>query len=184
MPPAAPESTVDPGSGRPGGKGPGRKEVLDLLYRLEAQLTEIIPIGLVPEGLRLDVYFDGRLTHGELAGAQLRGIDYLLLRTDGVGVIDVHAAVVADEGHVEIKAQGYLVAPDGVELPPPDTILAPDFSWPDVELVVQECAVLRTGAAGWQDLNTTIAAIEGAVNPGTGQLVLEARAFKRAGTPA
>jgi hypothetical protein len=155
---------------------------MDLLYRLEAQLTETVPIGVVPEGVRLDLYFDGRLTHGQLAGARVRGIDYLLLRADGVGVIDVRAAFVADGGHVEVKAQGYLVAPDDVELPPPDAILAPGYIWPDVELPIREFAVLRTGAAEWQDLNTTIAAIEGTVNPGTGQLALEARAFERAGT--
>ena len=129
---------------------------MDLLYRLEAQLTDILPIGLVPEGVRLDVHFDGRLTNGELAGARVRGIDYLLLRSDGVGVVDAREAVVADEGHIEIKAQGYLVPPDGLELPPPDVILAPGFSWPDVELPVQEFALLRTGVAEWQGLNTTI----------------------------
>ena len=154
---------------------------MDLLYRLEAQPTEILPIGLVPEGVRLDVYFDGRLTHGQLAFARVRGIDYLLLRSDGVGVLDVREAVVADEGQVEVKAQGYLVPPDDVELPPPDVILAPGFTWPDVALPLQEFALLRTGVAEWQDLNTTIAALEGSVNPGTGQLVLEARAVKPAG---
>jgi hypothetical protein len=155
---------------------------MDLLYRLEAQLTEIIPIGLVPEGVRLDVHFNGRLTHGQLAGARLRGIDYLLLRTDGIGVVDAREAVVADHGRIEVKAQGYLVPPEDIELPPPNAILAPGFTWPDVELPVQEFALMRTGVAEWQDLNTTIAAIEGSVNPGTGQLVLEARAFKPAGT--
>jgi hypothetical protein len=155
---------------------------MDLLYRLEAQLTETVPIGIVPEGVRLDIYFDGRLTHGQLAGARVRGIDYLLLRADGVGVIDVRAAFVADGGHVEAKAQGYLVAPDDVELPPPDAILAPGYTWPDVELPIREFALLRTGVAEWEDLNSTVAAVEGSVNPGTGQLVLEARAFKPAGT--
>jgi hypothetical protein len=112
----------------------------------------------------------------------VRGIDYLLLRADGVGVIDVRAAFVADEGHVEARAQGYLVAPDDVELPPPDAILAPGFTWPDVELPIREFALLRTGVAEWQDLNATVAAIEGSVNPGTGRLVLEARGFRPAAT--
>ena len=154
---------------------------MELLYRLEAQLTEILPIGLVPEGVRLDVHFDGRITHGQLAGAQLRGIDYLLLRSDGVGVVDAREAVVADEGHVEIKAQGYLVPPEDVELPPPDVILAPGFRFPDAEMPVQEVASMRTGVAEWQGLNSTIATLEGFVNPGTGELVLEARPLERAG---
>jgi hypothetical protein len=155
---------------------------MDLLYRLEAELTEVVPFDRVPEGVRLDVSFDGRATDGQLAGAQVGGIDYLLLRTDGVGVIDVRARVVAHEGHAEVKADGYLVPPDGVELPPPEELLAPGFTWPDVELLVQEVAFLRTGVADWQDLNTTIAKIDGTVNPGTGQLVLEARALKPAST--
>ena len=54
-----------------------------------------------------------------------------------------------DEGHIEIKAQGYLVPPDGLELPPPDVILAPGFSWPDVELPVQdEAAAGRDRSTG------------------------------------
>jgi hypothetical protein len=154
---------------------------MDLLYRLEAQLTEIIAIGVVREGVRLDLYFDGGITQGRFAGAKLRGIDYLLLGTDGVGVIDVHAAVVADQGHVEVKADGYVRPPVGVELPPPGALLASGFTWPDAELLVQEVARLRTGATEWQDLNTTLATIDGTVNPGTGQLVVEARALKPAG---
>jgi hypothetical protein len=70
---------------------------MDLLYRLEGQMTETVPIGLVPEGVRLDVYFEGRLTHGQLAGARVRGIDYLLLRADGVGVTDVSSPSCAPE---------------------------------------------------------------------------------------
>jgi hypothetical protein len=156
---------------------------VDLLYRFEAQLTEILPIGLVPEGVRLDVHFDGRLTHGQLEGARVRGIDYLLLRSDGIGVVDAREVVVADGRHVAVNVQGYLIPPDDVELPPPHVILAPDFTWPDVALPLHEFALLRTGVSEWQDLNKTVAACEGFVNPGTGQLVIEARAFKPAGTP-
>ena len=56
---------------------------MKLAYRFEAMLTEVVPIGLVPEGIRLDAFFKGSITDGPLSGATLRGIDYLLLRAEG-----------------------------------------------------------------------------------------------------
>ena len=59
----------------------------ELLYRFEADL-EITPSGLTPEGIRMTVDYEGEITTGMLQGARVWGTDPLLLRTDGVGVID------------------------------------------------------------------------------------------------
>ena len=67
---------------------------MEAVYRFEATLTESVPVGLVPEGVRLDVHFEGEVVEGALTGARVRGIDYLLLRADGVGVIVAVAAAV------------------------------------------------------------------------------------------
>ena len=56
-------------------------------YAYEATLTRVVPIGLVPEGVRLDAHYTGTITEGPLAGDAVEGVDYLLLRPDGVGVI-------------------------------------------------------------------------------------------------
>ncbi len=48
---------------------------MDLLYRFDAQITDIVSIGVVPDDLRLDVHFEGRVTEGRLVGARVRGID-------------------------------------------------------------------------------------------------------------
>jgi hypothetical protein len=53
------------------------------VYRFEADITEAVPVGIVPEGIRLDSYYSGQVVEGLLSGTTLRGIDYLLLRSGG-----------------------------------------------------------------------------------------------------
>ena len=71
---------------------------MEPLYRFDAELTEIVPIGLVPEGVRLDAHFEGTVTAGALEGMHVRGVDYLLLRADGVGVIDAYELDLVRDG--------------------------------------------------------------------------------------
>ena len=57
-------------------------------------------IGPTPEGLRLNVYIDG----GEVVGSRINGkvlpvgADWLLIRSDGVGVLDIRATLQTDDG--------------------------------------------------------------------------------------
>ena len=57
-------------------------------------------IGPTPEGLRLNVYVTG----GEVTGPRLRGRvrpvggDWLTIRTDGVGILDVRATIETHDG--------------------------------------------------------------------------------------
>lgn len=89
------------------------------LYRFEAAFTELVPIGFVPEGLRLDAHYRGSVVDGDLTGAGVRGIDYLLFRPDGIGVLDVHGTVTTDRGCIAVRAGDYLLPPAEFELPPP-----------------------------------------------------------------
>jgi hypothetical protein len=149
---------------------------MDLVYRFEADLTEVVPVGLVPEGIRFDAYFSGKVVEGLLSGATLRGIDYLLLRSDGVGVIDAYEVFSIDaDQHVSAHVQGYLTPPPEVQLPPPEVILSPEFRWPDVPLPAHGFVLLRTGAEDLAWMNHTAIALEGTVNMVTGKLVVEAR---------
>jgi hypothetical protein len=49
-----------------------------------------------PEGLRLDIPFQGELK-GKIAG-QIAGTDYAVLRGDGVGLLHVHAVITTKDG--------------------------------------------------------------------------------------
>jgi hypothetical protein len=150
---------------------------MDLLYRFKAALTETVLVGLVPEGIRLDVHFAGQVTAGALVGARLRGINYLLLRGDGIGVIDEYETIDASDGRVvSAHAQGYIVPPKGAEFPPPEVLLSPDFTWPDdVPLPLHGFVLYRTGAPDLAHLNRTVASFHGHVDVGRTQLVMEAR---------
>ncbi len=149
---------------------------MELLYRFEASLTETVLVGHVPEGIRLDVHFEGQVTAGALVGARLRGIDYLLLRGDGVGVIDAYETIDAGDGRVvSARAQGYMVPPEGVELPPPEVLLSPDFTWPDdLPFSLRGFALYRTGAPDLAHLNRIVASFHGHLDVGRTQLVVEA----------
>ena len=79
-------------------------------YAFEAQFTAVKPLGLTPLGLRLDIEFAGLVTDGPLAGKALTGTDYLLIRPDGIGQIDVREVI--RDGEVvlaTLRVTGYIV---------------------------------------------------------------------------
>lgn len=145
-------------------------------YSWEAQITKIVPVGLTPAGLRMDVHFSGHLNDGELAGAELNGIDYLLLRPDGVGVIDARESIISSNnaGAVHARALGYIVPP--FPMPPLAALLEPDFSWPDVDLPMHGAVQLETGEAN-SALNRTVFSFTGTVNVASGKLGIQAQSI-------
>ncbi len=76
--------------------------VTDYGFTLQAILSgEAIP----PQGARVDVAFAGSAT-GRLAG-QVRGIDYVRIRTDGRVDLDIHAIIETQDGHrIALSADG------------------------------------------------------------------------------
>ena len=81
---------------------------LKLLASLTATATEFVAFGDTPLGQRMDVHFEGDLTGGVLSG-KMRGIDYVLIRSDGVSEINARAAITTTDG-ASISAQilGYV----------------------------------------------------------------------------
>ena len=147
---------------------------MEPLYRFEAQFTALVPIGAVPDGVRLDAHFEGSVVEGELAGWTVRGVDYLRFRSDGVGVLDAREVLLRDAESVEVRAGGYLIPPAGFALPAPEVLLAPDFVWPELELPFYGFATFATAAQPRQQLNRTVGTFNGIANPGAGTLVVEA----------
>lgn len=150
-------------------------------YGFRAQLTRISPVGLTPVGLRLDVGFAGKVSDGPLAGCAIDGIDYLLIRSDGVGVIDARELISGDgRAAVSVHAVGYIVAP--FAMPELSVLADPAFSWPDVDLPVHGSSMVQTADPALKAANRTVYGWNGAVNVAQGILEIQARTL--AATPA
>jgi len=81
---------------------------LELLASLTATATEFIAYGDTPLGQRMDIYFEGELTGGPLSG-KMRGIDYVLVRADGVSEINARATVLTGDGaNISMQIFGYM----------------------------------------------------------------------------
>jgi hypothetical protein len=147
----------------------------DLLYSLDGAFSEIIAIGLVADGFRLNGHFGGPVTAGDLTGAQVTGVDYFRIRHDGLGVVRAHEVVTAAEGVIAVELNGFLRPPEGVEAPLPTNILQPGFTWPEQPYTIHVSATFETAAADLDYLNETVVAHSGTVNFTTGRLHIDAR---------
>ena len=147
----------------------------DLLYRAEASFTDIVPIGPVSSGFRMNGHFAGTVTHGDLAGAALTGVDFFRIRHDGVGVVRAHEVVTLDGQVVAVELDGLLLPPQGVPAPTPHDIVQPGFAWPTEPYTIHVTATFETAIPGLAELNRTVVAHSGAVNFSDGSLVIEAR---------
>lgn len=104
----------------------------------------------------------------------MRGIDYLLIRSDGITVVDAHAVISTDAGqNISTHTQGYVTSPPEVQRPPPEVILSSEFRWPDVPLPLHGFVLCKTSVEELLWMNRTALVSEGAGNMGTGKLVIE-----------
>jgi len=163
--------------------GPGRDpDPGRFLYRFEAEL-DVVPIGIVPEGIRMANTFDGTVTTGEFEGARVWGIDHFILRRDGVGIVDAPKTIsgqaisgrpLRGEGfHLFEHIRAYSLPPAEVEMPPLEAILEPDFEWPDILFPIQGFSTFRAAQPELAHLNRAIARIDGWVDFTTGRLAVE-----------
>ena len=80
---------------------------LKLLMSFQGKVTELINFGNTPLGRRFDAYFEGELTEGVLSG-RMRGVDYILVRPDGIAEINVRAVITTQEGvNISVLISGY-----------------------------------------------------------------------------
>jgi len=150
-----------------------------LLYRFEAQL-EFVPIGIVAEGLRMANPFEGRVTEGVFEGARVWGIDHLLVRSDGVSVIDAQKTISLGDRHVYEHLHGYCLPPEGIDMPPLETMLSPGFQWPDIPFPVFGASTFRTAWPGFAHLNRAVARVDGWASFATGRLAVDTRILSHA----
>lgn len=146
-----------------------------LLYTLDGQFSEIIVIGAVAEGFRLNGHFGGTLASGPLAGARMTGVDYFLLRHDGIGVVRAHELIYSGDHVVAAELTGVLRPPPGIAAPRPADITRPGFAWPAEPYTIHVSARFETASPELAWLNATVVAHGGWVNFATGALHVEAR---------
>lgn len=80
---------------------------MDLLTSFQGKVTELINFGNTPLGRRFDAYFEGGLTGGALSG-MMRGVDYILIRPDGIAEINVRASITTqDQVNISVLISGY-----------------------------------------------------------------------------
>lgn len=152
---------------------PGKQNA-PLLYRFEAQLSPNV-VGLVPEGLLMANAFEGRVTEGLMKGARVWGVDHLLIRSDGVGVIDAPKTISLGDRHLFEHVRGYCVPPLGMPIPPLEEMLSPDFAWPDAPFTVRGTSLFRAADPELARLRSAIARIDGRAWFSTGRLEVETR---------
>lgn len=143
-------------------------------YGFQAQITRVAPVGVVPDGLRIDVGFAGSMSDGPLTGSPIEGVDYLLIRADGIGVIEAREYVVVEGGGaLSLRVDGYIVPP--FPMPPLEALLDPAFEWPDADLPLHGAARMSAASAQLAAVNQNVYAFNGAVNMARGSLVVAGR---------
>ena len=133
---------------------------MSLDYRFQARLTDTVEIGRVSGGLRMDNYFDGRMTEGELAGARVRGIDKIRVRDDGSVVLDIRETIETDRGAIAADVRGYAI---------------PDPAAPHVH-EIRGFALFDTAVPEYAAYNTAVVAIHGSIDMATRELEISGRA--------
>ena len=128
----------------------------ELLYELKGKFTGAVEIGAVPEGMRINFPVAGDISGPKISG-KIEGVDYVLIRADGVGLLHAHAVVTTDEGD-------------------PISVDVSGFATPTQEegrYDLKEAVTFRTGSKKFAWLNTTQAVGEGFTNTKTGELYVK-----------
>lgn len=138
-------------------------------YSVEATVTAIHPIGLVPGGLRMNGHFAGTITDGLFAGSSFEGVDYNLMRPDGVLVANVHMLIAIPDGPpVAVRIKGFWVPTH--EFPPLEAFLDPEFEFPDIEIPGHMAVWHETMLPQYAHLNHTLFGFSGTLNLARGEL--------------
>jgi len=135
----------------------------ELLGELSVDLEEPLEVGATPHGVRR-IY---RVKGGTFEGPKLKGQvlpgggDWLLIRPDGAGELDVRATVRTDDGHIiYVYYRGILHAPPEVA----QRILRGEAPDPP-EYYFRTTPCFETGSEKYGWLNRTVAVGVGKIGP-------------------
>jgi hypothetical protein len=130
----------------------------ELLYDMKLKFLPLIVIGAVPEGMRINIPFNGEVS-GQTIKGKVEGTDYVLLRSDGVGLLHIHAVLTTDGGDlISIQGSGISTAT------------------PDGRYAIKEVLTYQTGSEKFACLNFTQAFGDGFSDMRTNEL--HAKIFK------
>jgi hypothetical protein len=99
---------------------PSRFEAsLAFIARVQVQLKQPVTIGKTPEGLRIDFFVQSGTARGPSLNAEVLEdtVDYMLVRPDGIGLINVHALLRTNDGALITAAYNGMIdfGPGGYE---------------------------------------------------------------------
>lgn len=72
---------------------------LEYTAHVDVKFGKPVVFGETPDGLRVNFYAEGGVMRGAISGRVLRNsADYMVIRRDGMGLIDIRATVETDDG--------------------------------------------------------------------------------------
>jgi hypothetical protein len=87
----------------------------ELLYEEKLKLLPDVDIGFTPEGSAVNFPFAGDVSGPRIRG-KLDGVDYVLIRPDGVGLLHVHGVITTDSGdRISIEVSGFATSAEEEE---------------------------------------------------------------------
>jgi len=116
-----------------------------LLCTADIKVMEFVDFGDTLVGKRRDAYFEADLV-GDLLTGDYRGVDYLLIRNDGVTEINARGAITTDDG-AKISAEVYGFSANGVITEPYVRFLTSDnnYKWLSKTIVIGKGESTREG---------------------------------------
>jgi hypothetical protein len=88
------------------------KVELRLLATLSAKVTKVIEIGETVYGTMINASFEGTVT-GEFISGSMTGVNYALVRPDGVHEVDVRGYITTDDAYLEVLILGSEIPSSG-----------------------------------------------------------------------
>ncbi len=133
---------------------------MNLDYRFQAHFTDSVEVGPIDGVVRIDNYFDGAMTEGELAGARVRGVDQVAVRADGSVVLDIRETIETERGAISADVRGYAI---------------PDADAPHLH-TLRAFALFNTAVPEYTAYNTAVVAVTGTVDMAAGTIAVTGRA--------
>jgi hypothetical protein len=140
---------------------PNKGLLVNLDYRFQARFTDSVELGPIDGVVRIDNYFDGEMTEGELAGARVRGVDQIRIREDASVALDVRETIETPAGAIAAEVRGYAF---------------PDADAPQLH-AVHGFALFHTAVPELAAYNDAVVAIHGTADMAAGTIDIRGRAL-------